>query len=128
MANEDRIAFLSQPLHGVKPEEAQARFKELSEYLLQRGFKKVIGTEAKASLEEREKEEKMPAKANPRIYYLGKSISMMAEATALVLAPAWFAANGCVVEETVAKQYGLEVFYLKKDANGWMLLKDQKAC
>ena len=130
-ATEERIAFVSQPLKGVAPEDAKKRLEEMVEFLKTQGFKDAFGTEVKASLSEKNKDDKQvvkcPVKANPRVFWLGQSISKMAEANCLVLGPGWFTTDGCVVEKTVAEKYGMTIFFLKKEQDGWKLLKDQKS-
>lgn len=49
-----------------------------------------------------------------RIAMLGDSISLMADADLVIFAPGFSKARGCIVEEEVAKQYGLNrMYYLK---------------
>ena len=46
-----------------------------------------------------------------RVYMLGRSIQLMAQADAVIFAPGYKKARGCRVEELVAKSYGIRRYY-----------------
>lgn len=49
---------------------------------------------------------------NNPLYYLGKSITAMAEADVVVFAHGWENARGCVIEHECARKYGIPIFVL----------------
>lgn len=57
---------------------------------------------------------KAPVDSNPRIWCLGRSISMLSFCDAIIFADGWRKAKGCRIEWEVAKEYGLKV-YLEKE-------------
>lgn len=52
--------------------------------------------------------EDAPVDANP-LWYLGKSIELMAEADYVYFADCWWMARGCRIEHECAVQYGLTI-------------------
>lgn len=47
---------------------------------------------------------------NERIWCLGDSISLMAQADVVIFAPGWQSAKGCKVEHMIAREYGLKMY------------------
>ncbi|MBQ5659311.1 MAG: DUF4406 domain-containing protein [Peptococcaceae bacterium] len=53
-----------------------------------------------------------PVQAKP-LWYLAKSIELLAEADVAVFAPGWKEARGCAIECECATRYGIKVIYLE---------------
>lgn len=51
------------------------------------------------------------------IYYLGRSIQMMAEADYVLFAKDWHLKRGCIIEHEIAEAYGKRIIY--EDENDW---------
>lgn len=47
---------------------------------------------------------------NKPLFYLGKSIEMLAEADLAVFGKGWGDARGCVIEKLCAERYGIETY------------------
>ena len=47
------------------------------------------------------------------VYYLGKSIELLATADVAYLAEGWDKTRGCIVEETIARKYGITCIYFE---------------
>jgi hypothetical protein len=48
------------------------------------------------------------------LYYLGRSISLLAAADAIYFAPQWYNSRGCRIEYDCAKEYGIPILELSK--------------
>lgn len=92
-------AMISQPMAGKTDEEIRTERDSLKRNLESRGFE-VVDTifDLEAS----------PNEAPLR--YMAKSIEAMAGCDAVVFAPGWQRARGCLAERVIASLYGLEVF------------------
>ena len=53
--------------------------------------------------------EEFEPKGNIPVAYLGKSISLMAEADVVYFGGDWKSARGCKIEYEVAKEYGIDI-------------------
>ena len=62
--------------------------------------------------------EEVPDNCNVAVYYLGKSISAMKDIDALYLCDNWNLARGCIIENQVAREYGIKIldkeFFINK--------------
>ena len=47
----------------------------------------------------------------PALYYLGRSLQLLAEADAVYFADGWQGARGCVIEHECAVQYGVNILH-----------------
>lgn len=47
------------------------------------------------------------------VYYLGKSIELMATADVAYFAEGWDKTRGCIIEETIARKYGITCIYFE---------------
>lgn len=92
--------FISQPMANLtEPQIRDARYKAFKE------IKKLYGDEEIEVIDSiltDETEGKAP------IWFLGKSIELMADADICVFLEGWEDARGCRVEHLVAEEYGLE--------------------
>jgi hypothetical protein len=56
--------------------------------------------------------EDVPENVNIPVYYLGKSLKVLAEADIAVFGKGWKCGRGCLVEHEVCQSYGIKVLYL----------------
>lgn len=49
--------------------------------------------------------------ANPALWFMGKSISMMADADVVYFSKGWEGATGCLIEQEIAKTYNIKRLY-----------------
>lgn len=59
-----------------------------------------------------EKEIKDKKVKSESLYYLAKSLELLSTADMAVFAHDWLSARGCRIEETAARQYGIDVHYI----------------
>ncbi len=92
--------FISQPMRGKTNEEILAvRQKAIESAERNLGEKvEVIDSFFKDA----------PADANP-LFFLGKSIELMADADVVYFAKGWEEARGCRIERICATEYGIEL-------------------
>lgn len=90
--------FISQPMRGKSDEEILAECKRAIETA-----EKVIGepVEVIDSFFE-----KAPVNAKP-LWFLGKSLELLADADVAYFAPGWEDARGCKIEHTCAVEYDI---------------------
>ena len=90
--------FISQPMRGKSDEEILAERKKAIETA-----EKVIGepVEVIDSFFE-----KAPVNAKP-LWFLGKSLELLADADVAYFAPGWEGARGCKIEHTCAVEYDI---------------------
>lgn len=90
--------FISQPMRGKSDEEILAERQKAIEMA-----EKVIGEpiEVIDSFFE-----KAPVNAKP-LWFLGKSLELLADADAAYFAPGWEDARGCKIEHTCAVEYDI---------------------
>ena len=97
--------FISQPLSGI-PEEESTKQRLKAEDVLRKYY------ESKGEEVEflHHTEELAPDNIkNKRIWYLGRSISILADADAIAFLPGWKNAPGCCIESEVASRYNIKV-------------------
>lgn len=94
--------FISQPMRGKTDEEILAvREKAIASAERELGEKvEVINSFFREAYEEGK---------NYPLYWLGKSISLMAQADVVYFAKGWEEARGCCIENTCAIEYGIEL-------------------
>ena len=93
--------FISMPMRGKNMEEIVKTRSQI--------FEKVKDhfPESKLELLDQIIEDDCPFKdPDAGIWYLGKSIEIMAEADVVVFAPNWHLASGCRAEKFIAENYG----------------------
>lgn len=104
--------FISQPMRGKSEEEIRAE-REAAVALVEeeygKGSVRVIdsyhpewGEELNSGAPESER----------RVFFLGKSITLLSGADVAVFCKGWADASGCRAEEFVAREYGIERMYL----------------
>lgn len=92
--------FISQPMRGKTDEEILIARKEIAKKAEQ-----VIGEPVEV-LESFFGDFK--PEGNIPLAYLGKSISLLAEADVAYFGPGWKEARGCKIEHECAREYGIE--------------------
>jgi hypothetical protein len=55
--------------------------------------------------------------ANPALWFMGKSISMMADADLVYFSKGWEGATGCLIEQEIAKSYNVKRLYYNNVKN-----------
>ena len=93
--------FISQPMNGMTDEEiSEARANAIKE------IKTILDEDVyiiDSVIEER------PETNNDGLWYLGKSLQMMATADNVYFADGWKNKRGCVIEHQCAQLYGLNI-------------------
>ena len=98
--------FISQPMRGKTDHQILLEREHAIE-----SAKKVLGEEVEVI---DSFFQNAPADANP-LWYLGKSLELMAEADIVYFAPGWKDARGCRVENHAAFEYGLVMMEAETD-------------
>lgn len=93
--------FVSQPMNGKTNEEI------LQERTVAVEKAKVI-LDDDVELIDSYIEEDAPEGYNPGLWYLAKSIELLAKADIVYFAKGWSKARGCIVEHECATRYGIE--------------------
>ncbi len=89
--------FISQPMNGKSDEEIkEERKKAISE------AEELIGEKVEVI------DRLAPAEARP-LWFLGKSLELLSAADIVYFAKDWDKYRGCRIENTCAKEYGLQV-------------------
>jgi len=94
--------FISLPMNGKTEAEIKENRQKAIEALYSLGY-----TEDELSIIDTFIKEDAPDDVNDGLWYLGKSIELLAGADLVVFAPGWRAARGCVIEFKCAREYGL---------------------
>ena len=95
--------FISQPMRGKTDEEILAVRQEAIDMTKEKLFGELEVIDSFF--------EDAPVDAKP-LWYLGKSIELLAEADIAVFAPGWEYFRGCRIEHTCAVEYGIEIIHL----------------
>lgn len=96
--------FISQPMRGKSDEEIESEREKLIEIAeavyFGRGEVEVIDSFFKGGID-------VPADAKAPLYYLGKSLELLATADVAIFAKGWREARGCRIEHECADGYGV---------------------
>lgn len=87
--------MISQPMKGRTEQEIIEERNKITEELTNQGHQ-VVDTMFT---------EEAPEDCNAGLYYLAKSIEAMSKVDAVVFAPGWEKAGGCIIEHMCANQY-----------------------
>lgn len=94
--------FISQPMNGLSDSQIEKDRARVIESLYNYGFKSdeitIIDTHIK---------ENAPDNVNSGLWYLGKSLELLADADIAVFAKGWRNARGCQIEFKCANEYGI---------------------
>lgn len=97
-----RKIFISQPLTGIPEEESTAQRLEAEEalryYYKDEDLQFIHHTEKTAPKDVKSK----------RLWYLGKSITILADADAIAFLPGWARSSGCRIEFSISNEYKIE--------------------
>lgn len=94
--------FISQPMAGLSDDAILAKREKISDIFEKKGYE-IINTFFE--------EEPGSEIVTYPLYYLGKSISSMAEADVAIFCKGYENARGCRMEHAIAKEYGLTIIY-----------------
>ena len=100
-----KFAFISQPMKGLTREEIEKTRKEVEQELQSKGYTVLNSYFA-------DKWEFEDIKNKP-IWFLGKSLEVMAQADLVYFCKGWEGTRGCKIEHEVAVNYGLDIQYSK---------------
>jgi hypothetical protein len=94
--------FISQPMNGLSDLQIEEDRARVIEGLYNEGYKPDEITIIDSFIEEN-----APANVNSGLWYLGKSLELLADADIAVFAKGWKNARGCQIEFKCAKEYGI---------------------
>lgn len=104
--------FISQPMRGKTDEQIESEREKLVEIAeavyFGRGGVEVIDSFFKGGLD-------VPAGAKAPLYYLSKSLELLATADVAIFAEDWQGARGCRIEHECAKQYRVPMIELPEE-------------
>ena len=95
--------FISQPMNGLTDSQIFDKREEIIKELHE-----IYGS-ANILVMNTYINEDAPAESNPGLWYLGKSLQILAEADLAVFAEGWKNARGCRIEHECAKEYGISI-------------------
>ena len=101
--------MISQPFAGKSDEEIQATRKRAIMYLNSQGHE-IVNTFFEGDTYDEGYLTSFGVKNIP-MYFLGKSIEMMASCDAVYFCKGWKKARGCIIENAAAKAYGVKMIY-----------------
>ena len=91
--------MISQPMNGLSVEQVKANRKAVVEKLEKQGHEVVDTVIA----------ETPPDSPHQALWYLGKSLELMAQCDCVYFMGGWISARGCQLEFHAAKAYGLQI-------------------
>lgn len=94
--------FISQPMNGLSDLQINKDRARVIECLYSIGYKPDEITVIDTYIEEN-----APDNANSGLWYLGKSLELLADADIAVFTKGWRNARGCRIEFKCAKEYGI---------------------
>lgn len=104
--------FISQPMRGKTDEQIESEREKLVEIAetvyFGRGGVEVIDSFFKGGLD-------VPAGAKAPLYYLSKSLELLATADVAIFAEDWQGARGCRIEHECAKQYRVPIIEIPEE-------------
>lgn len=92
--------FISQPMHDRTDEQIKAEREKIVKHLEYIYNERIYVIDSFF--------EKTPHEAKP-LWFLGKSIQLLADADIVYFAEGWENYRGCCIEHTCAKEYGIEI-------------------
>ena len=111
--------FISMPMNGKTDEEIVKEFKSTKKRVLELfdGCQVIDSVFSNFDLDNN---------ANTPIYYLGRSIELLADADVVYFAKGWEQARGCLIEYQIAKTYGKTYVEEPMQEQKEPLIKDKK--
>lgn len=107
-----KLFFISQPMAGKTDVEIAAERTMIKERIKREINPAAIFINSVLDREKIEKEIKGKKVKSESLYYLAKSLELLSTADMAVFAHDWLSARGCRIEETAARQYGIDVHYI----------------
>ena len=98
--------FISQPMNGLSDLQIEKDRTRVIECLHNLGY-----TPNKITIIDTYIEENAPDNVNSGLWYLGKSLELLADADIAVFAKGWRNARGCLIEFECATEYGISCIY-----------------
>ena len=98
--------FISQPMNGLTDLQIEKDRARVIECLHNLGY-----TSNKITIIDTYIEENAPDNVNSGLWYLGKSLELLADADIAVFAKGWRNARGCLIEFECATEYGISCIY-----------------
>lgn len=92
--------FISQPMRGKTDKEIMQERERAADYV-----RKVFDEDVEVI---DSFFESAPAEAKP-LWFLGKSLQLLADADVVYFASGWETARGCIIEHTCALEYGITI-------------------
>lgn len=99
--------FISQPMNGMTDEQIKEVRNRTIEY--------IKAHDDSATIIDSYIEEEPPKDCNQGIWYLGKSIELLASADMIWMVDGWQNAKGCILENEIACRYGLIINYATQE-------------
>lgn len=94
--------FISQPMNGLSDLEINKDKQRVIEGLYNMDY-----TPDELTILDTFIEENAPDNVNSGLWYLGKSIQLLADADIAVFAKGWLSTKGCLIEHECVKKYGI---------------------
>lgn len=94
--------MISQPMAGLKRDTIEARRAEAVEMLEAKGHEVVSSNVA----------DEPPANSNEALWYLGRSLQIMATCDAVLFLEGWEHARGCRIERAACELYGVDSMHM----------------
>lgn len=107
-----KLFFISQPMAGKTDVEIAAERTMIKERIKREINPAAIFINPVLDREKMKKEIKDKKVKSESLYYLAKSLELLSTADMAVFAHDWLSARGCRIEETAARQYGIDVHYI----------------
>lgn len=107
-----KLFFISQPMAGKTDVEIAAERTMIKERIKREINPAAIFINSVLDREKMKKETKDKKVKSESLYYLAKSLELLSTADMAVFAHDWLEARGCRIEETAARQYGIDVHYI----------------
>lgn len=107
-----KLFFISQPMAGKTDVEIAAERTMIKERIKREINPAAIFINSVLDREKMKKEIKDKKVKSESLYYLAKSLELLSTADMAVFAHDWLEARGCRIEETAARQYGIDAHYI----------------
>ncbi len=92
-------AMISQPMAGLTEQQIRDARRDAEQYAASKGYTVVDSVLDLGN----------PEGINLGLFYLSKSLTILAECEVLIMCPGWDKARGCRIEKLCAEEYGLRV-------------------
>lgn len=99
--------MISQPMRGLTEEEIKQKKDEVVKYLESNGYE-IVNSLFEDDWAKNEILKSNGIKQIP-VYFLCKSLEVMAQCDTVYFCKGWNETRGCIIEHEVAERYGLEV-------------------